>query len=143
MQSPGHYAAAGTDKHVIGLTYAIGGSVDAGYHMYPNEGHYRPSAGAFREVSEVGGGVLMIHKTIWKTIPRGPWFRFLYAPDSELHLPRTEEAIPEDKYFCNLVRQNGFKVWTHAEQLAGHYRTTDITQRTCTLAQLSEQAKGR
>ena len=135
-------AEAGPDKHVVGLTCGVGGQVDAGYHLFPNTDSYCGTTdGVFREVKHVGGPVLMISRAVWERIPQGPWFQFLYKPGNELHLTQPGEFISEDVWFCQLARRHGFKVWTHTKILAGHYRTTDITGMTCTLSQLTEQAK--
>lgn len=145
-------AEAGGDQRIIGLTYATGtGTSQNGdaYRIFPT---ICAGAGPFREVESVGGGTLIIHKTVWEKIP-GPWFLSQHA-DSETLLPgrctcgspedgphrahsaRDISACPEDIYFCRRAGQHGFKVWTHTQRLAGHYRTTDITQMMCVLSQL-------
>ncbi len=129
-------AAAGKDQHVIGLTYgtarADGGRTQ--YLLFPSDGN-GASDGVFREVDTVGGGVLMIRSTVWQRIPKGPWFRWQHS-DSEL-LDPTPGTCGEDIYFCRLVRQHGFKVWTHTQTLAGHYHTADFTGLARTFAQLN------
>lgn len=131
-------ASAGEDKHVIGLTYGVGGGRledgRAQYALFPNEAH-GASDGTFREEESVAGGVLMVNRRVWEAIPRGPWFRWQHANNETLD-PRERGACGEDVFFSRLVRQHGFKVWSHTEQLAGHYRTTDITGMVCTMAQL-------
>ncbi len=140
-------AAAGKDKHVIGVDYGGGSCAgiitqNDGRHGYAMFSHMSPPVpngaidGPFKEVNHVPGGVLMIRNTVWQQIP-GPWFVWVRG-DGELLL---DNSCHEDIYFCNLVRQHGFKVWKY-QQPAGHYRTTDITGMVCTLAQLTEQAKG-
>ena len=77
-------AAAGKDKHVIGVDYG-GGSCTGiitqndGRHGYAMFSHMSPPVpngaidGPFKEVNHVPGGVLMIRNTVWQQIP-GPWF---------------------------------------------------------------------
>ena len=130
-------AAAKENQHVIGLTCGVG--CPDSYALFP-ETRAGKADGAFREVDYVGGATLIVRKTVWQEIPQGPWFRWHHAPNNEVLSP-SKGACGEDVYFCQLVRQHGFKVWTHREQLAGHYRTTDITGMVHTMAQLTEAAK--
>lgn len=53
----------------------------------------------------------------------------------------TQNTCGKGVYFCGLVREDGFKVWTHTTMLAGHYRTTDITGLVCTLAKLTNSKR--
>ncbi len=129
-------AAAGADKHVIGLPSAF--CADGGYRMIPYKDH-GPRDGQFRQESAVGGSCLMIRNTVWKTIPKGPYFRWVHA-ESETLAPVEGVTLPEDIYFCELVKKHGFKVWSH-ERLAGHYRTTDITGLVCTLSQMGQKPR--
>lgn len=132
-------AEAGADKDIIGLSSGLG--ADGGgvrYRMYPPDSHGTKS-GKFREEPQLCSGVLIIRNRVWKTISRGPWFRWKHAENSELLTPEAGSRA-EIEYFCDLARSHGFKLWNY-EQAAGHYRTTDITGMVCTLAQLTEQAK--
>jgi len=127
-------AAAGEDKHVIGLSYGVGNTEE--YKIFPAANHHSTD-GAFREVECVGGGVLMVRNTVWQRIKKGPWFRWQHV-ESETLAP-APGVRGEDGYFCHLVRQHGIKVWTHREMLAGHYRTTDLTGMVCTMSQLGKR----
>jgi hypothetical protein len=118
-------AAAGEDKHVIGLQSGVGNGEEYKIFPYTNHG---AADGPFREEECVGGGVLMVRKTVWQKIKRGPWFRWQHV-DSETLAP-APGVRGEDGYFCHLARQHGFKVWTH-QHLAGHYRTVDLTGMVC------------
>lgn len=131
-------AEAGPEQRgVIGLTYAIG-NLEQGYRMYPDAAH-GAVRGSFREEDSVAGGCLMIHRTIWEQI-KAPWFKWQHAPDSETLAPENGRTCGEDVYFCRLAREHGFKIWTH-RNIAAHYRTTNLTAISCTLAQLSQQAQ--
>jgi hypothetical protein len=128
-------AEAGPNQHIIGLTYAIvagktGIAAAPEYKLLPDRIY--ADDGAFSEVEFVSGGCLMVRNTVWKKIPTGPWFRRLLA-ENELLAP---QRCSEDAYFCALARQQGFKVWTHTQQLAGHYRTTDVTGMVCSIARV-------
>ncbi len=126
-------SADSNQHHVIGLTCGIG-SWESGYKFFPP---VQPCASPFREVEAVGGGVLMVHKTVWREIPKGPWFRWQYG-DNELLTPENG-GVGEDVYFSRLVRKHGLRVWTHTQIAAGHYKTTDVSGLTATLAQMQQQ----
>ena len=125
-------ASAGPNQHVITLS--------CGYKTSPSAYAFscvsRPTSavdGPFSEVADAfGGGVLMIRNTVWKKISRGPWFRWQH--DNNEVLAPGPKTQGEDVYFAHLVRQNGFKVWTH-QQRAGHYHTIDLTVMADTLLQ--------
>lgn len=124
---------AGPDQHVIGLRYGAG--CLPRYMIVPALSNRPMNGQPFREVKEVGGGVLMIHRTVWEKIPTGPWFR--WAHDSNELLYPGPGTFGEDYYFCHLVREHGMHVWTHEQELAGHYRTTDLTGLVFNLSQLT------
>jgi hypothetical protein len=128
-------ASAGPEQHIIGLSYCIiphGGQ----FALYPA---LAPASGMFREVEAVGGGVLMIRSTVWQKIPP-PWFRWVHGENTET-LDRGTGGCGEDVYFCQRAREYGFRVFTHTQLLAGHWRTCDITAVTVTMANVSEQAR--
>jgi hypothetical protein len=112
------------NRRVIGLTY---GHADGQLLPSPNNGGRLE--GNFREVPWTGGGGLLVHRAVWEKIPRGPWFVWERGEDTETG-DRGTHGCGEDVYFCRLVQKQGFKVWTH-RQLAGHYRTTDMTHLAC------------
>jgi hypothetical protein len=117
-------AAAGPNQHVISLSCGIQNAERSVAFSCTSDAAHAVE-GPFREIHEcVGGGVLMIRDTVWKKIPRGPWFRWRHD-DNELLTPGPGTR-GEDGYFAELVRQRGFKVWTH-QQKAGHYHTLDLT----------------
>ena len=62
------------------------------------------------EVSFVGTGIILIDMEVFKKMEK-PYFSF----DSE--------AESEDKYFCNKVIKNGFKVWCDPTIQVGHLGT--------------------
>ncbi len=125
-------AAAGRQQSVIGLTYGVPLKGTSEYNLFPPSECRTKIDGPFQEVPSVGGGVLMVNRRVWEKIPTGPWFSWHHGDGTET-LDRGNGGYGEDVYFCNLVRQHGFNVWTHRELLAGHYRTTDITGMVCTL----------
>jgi hypothetical protein len=114
---------AGNDKDVIGLTCGVGCVPECRHFPSHNHGVID---GSFREEKTVGGGVLMVHRRVWEQIPRGPWFRWQHA-DNELLAPDVG-AVDEVTSFCNLVKQHGFRVWTHRSILAAHLKTEDLTK---------------
>lgn len=77
--------------------------------------------GQFRQTGCAGGGVLIIHSEVWRTIPRGPWFRWLANNDEIL-----SRQLGEDYFFCELLQQHGLVVWTH-QRLAGHLKTANAS----------------
>jgi hypothetical protein len=125
-------AAAGTDKHIIGFPCAIAAD-DSKFRIYPEVDG--ASGSPFQEAESVGGGVLMVNRQVWERIPAGPWFRWQHGEDTETLGPSTG-GCGEDVYFCRLARSRGLKIWTH-RQLAGHYRTANVTEMVSTIAQLS------
>jgi len=124
-------AAAGVQQSVIGLSYGVK-SHDSSYAMFPPRTNYK-NDGAFLEVPAVGGGILMVNRKVWEKIPTGPWFRWNPGTDTET-LDRGNGGYGEDVHFCRLVQEKGFRVWTHRELMAGHYRTVDLTGMVCTMA---------
>jgi hypothetical protein len=123
---------AGEDKQVIGMLYGIGSTGHgAGYRMFPPDVSVTAAtAPEFQEAEVVGGGCLIIHRSVWEKIPRGPWFR--WVPDLNELLAPGPGFMAEDVYFCERVHQYGIKVWAY--QFAGHYRTMDVTAVVGTLA---------
>jgi hypothetical protein len=108
-------------KDVIGLTYGVGGTLFPSSNEGAIDGNFR------EEPVWVGGAMLIIRNAVWEKIPRGPWFRW-EQPRNELLAPDVAGcAVDEIEPFCNLVRQHGFRVWTHRTVLAGHLKTVDIT----------------
>jgi hypothetical protein len=116
-------AAAGEDKHIIGLSYGLGAD-DGNYRLFPSDGH-GACDGPFRQEQCIGGGLMMIRNTVWKTIPKGPWFRWIHA-ESETLAPVNGVTRGEDAAFCELATRRGLKIWSY-QQPAGHYRTVDLT----------------
>lgn len=116
------------DRQVIGTVYGIGSTGQgAGYRMFPPD--VQANRPEFQEVPEVGGGCLIIHRSVWEQIPKGPWFR--WVPDENELLAPGPGLLTEDVYFCQLVHRHGIKVWAY--QLAGHLRTMDVTGVVCTM----------
>jgi hypothetical protein len=131
-------ADCASKRSVIGLTYGTQKHQSA-YTLFPPDECRTTIEGQFAEVPSVGGGVLIVNKKVWEKIPTGPWFRWEHGNGEET-LDRGAGGRGEDVYFCELVRKNGFRVWTHRTLLAGHYRTTDLTGMVCTMAQMGRRA---
>lgn len=110
-------ALAPKDADVIGMPYGTTAGRQ-GLKFFPAK---IPSA-PFEEVDAVGGGCLMIRSTVWRTIPRGPWFQWQTIPNSET----LECACGEDVDFCNRVRAYGMHVCVHRTP-AAHFHTQDIS----------------
>jgi hypothetical protein len=106
-------------KHVVGLKYGALND-DASFRMLSCHDNGMVD-GNFRRTGVVGGGVLIISSQVWRTIPKGPWFRWLVNDDEW-----TTRKMSEDVYFCEMVQAHGLEVWTH-KQAAGHLKTTDLS----------------
>jgi hypothetical protein len=129
-------AAAGEQQSIIGLTYAIKVNEHT-FSFFPGREYGKEIDGAFQEVPCVNGGMLMVHRRVWEKIPTGPWFRWQHGQVETLD--QGPGGCSEDVYFARLARERGFRVWTHRELLAGHYRTVDITSMVVTLEQMGKQ----
>jgi hypothetical protein len=132
-------AAAGPRQHVIGLRY--GTAQDGGYGMFPSSNPNPVTDGPFEEVQSVAGGVLMVNRAVWEKISRGPWFKWQHGKNETLD-NSNGGGYGEDLAFCHLVRSHGFKVWTHSQAPAGHYKTIDATGMVHTLALLAQGSAG-
>lgn len=110
-------AAAPADCDVCGVRYAIREGRD-GAKFFPEA---EPTA-PYSEVREVAGGVLMIRNSVWKKVPRGPWFSWQFLPGSET----LETAMGEDVWFSAFVRSKGLKIYCH-QTPAGHLKVLDVT----------------
>jgi hypothetical protein len=121
-------ANAGEDKQVIGSVYGIGSVGPGGRHwMFPPD--VPANDPNFQEAYVVGGGFLIVHRSVWERIPKGPWFR--WVPDENELLEPGPGLMTEDVYFCELAHKHGIKIWAY--RLAGHLRTMDVTAVGCTL----------
>jgi hypothetical protein len=119
-------ASAPSDAAVIGCRYAIsnGHKVAPTFFPEPKPNEQQP----YEQVDAVAGGVLCIRNTVWKALPKGPWFQWKAKEGSEL----CEPEYGEDVFFCNLVRAAGMKVYLH-HQLASHIHGQDITAVACAM----------
>jgi hypothetical protein len=124
-------AGAGIDKDIIGIPTMQGGfnieNCDNGKApLVPN---FRTldqaeSDGEFFTVNRIGGAAIFLNHRVWEKVP-GPWFKWCYREDSELH--ETDGSRSEDFYFCELVQRHGFKVWAHRRMIP-HWKTTELTK---------------
>ncbi len=105
------------DMSVVGLAYGI--TAPDGLRLSSVGQH--ETRGDFVEVDAVGAGCLILRSEVWKRLP-GPWFVWTPQRD-ELLSP----GVGEDIAFCRLVREHGFRVWSH-RMPAAHFRTTDLTE---------------
>jgi len=80
----------------------------------------------FTGASRLGAGVLILHSSVWRALPKGPWFRTVRADDELLTISQGE-----DYYFSNLAMAAGLRLWTH-RMGAGHLHTVDLTRLACT-----------
>jgi len=113
-------AEASPQIDAVGL--ACGISLDNGrsFHLNCN---FLPgvSDGNFMGVSKIGTGVMALRDSVWRTLPRGPWFVTERADDELLTVTKSE-----DIHFCEIARACGLKLWAHRAG-AGHLKTTDLT----------------
>jgi len=141
-------SAAGLGKEIIGFISMQGqkfGGYENGDMFIPNIRTLEPHDvdGDFFTVARVGTGAMFIHHSVWESIA-GPWFKEQIDPKSELGAV-DEETPGEDFYFCDLVRQHGFKVWAHAA-IIPHLKTTEIATvgaQLKTLKQMAGQTNAR
>ena len=125
-------SAAPPNADVVGVRYGVTrGPQQLGFFPEPSL-----TRETFAEVDAVGGGVLCIRSSVWKRLPKGPWFQWKTKANSET----LECEHGEDVSFCNLVRACGMHVFVH-QQLAGHLRAQDITAVTCMMAQPAMQRR--
>ena len=120
-------------RDIIGLPYAM--TDGQTLQMMPKVVR-GPNEGQFRREHFVGGGVLMVRNTVWKTISKGPWFRWVHAESESLE--PADGSRSEECFFCDVARQHGLTVWSH-ERLAGHYRNCDITSMYTALSREEQQ----
>lgn len=137
--SPLDIIAVAGNKKMIGLTCAAE-ATPGQYGIFPKDFGLEVD-GPFREVPEIGGGVLIVHRNVWEKVP-APWFKWCYEDNETLGRPPGKanyqaSGCGEDIYFSRLVRQHGFKVWTHQRLYAGHYHTVDLTGMVAAMHQLS------
>jgi hypothetical protein len=138
-----HQATKSQD--VIGLTYGVSvapsapNGVTGAFQFFPPPECHGRADGPFREVPEVGGGILIVNRRVWERLNTGPWFQWCPGTGTET-LDRGEGGCGEDVAFCKLVRERGLSVWTHAGLLAGHHKTVDLTAMVTTFAHLTQKA---
>lgn len=121
--------AISTGKHVVTLPYGIL-PYDSPQMIPGDNGKIE---GRFRQTGVGGGGVLIINAEVWRVIPRGPWFRWLFNDDEVL-----SRKLGEDYYFCELMQAHGLTVCTH-QRVAGHLKTANATQWVLRLARLENE----
>jgi len=121
-RDPLEILAAAGDKQIIGLpSIMISLSEKQGKPvLIPNMAGALGVDGRFLEVTHIGTGGLFVHRAIWETIP-GPWFRTVPCDDELLTLKTSE-----DWFFCDRVREHGFKVWIHGDHGLLHYHTLEL-----------------
>ena len=115
--------AQARDKQIIGLTSGVYSPAGNGLAMCPPE--RIAMDGDFAEVLHVGGACLMIHKSVWQKMSKGPYFRTVIPYDKDGKF-QDGGIVGEDAFFCRAARAHGIKVWTHRNQ-AAHFRTADLT----------------
>lgn len=114
-------AHAPADADVIGCRYGITDNVTVP-DMFPKRMQF---TGNFEEppIGELPGGCLCIRSSVWRLLPKGPWFQLGIKPGSEL----LEFGIGEDQMFDILIREHGMKTYLHKVP-APHFHTQDITR---------------
>jgi len=78
------------------------------------------------EVVGVGGGALMIHRSVLETI-KPPWFRFTYKDNGQT-------AQGEDIYFSQKAIKAGFKLHVDTTCPCGHVHLADIREEAARIA---------
>lgn len=106
------------------------GRFDA-FHGYPRN--------TVCEIASAGTGCMMIHRSVFETIrdksndPDWCWF---------WDGPLNGQWISEDHYFCQLVRENGFKIHAHTGAVLGHRKSFIMSERQHDVLRLAQEAKG-
>ncbi len=72
------------------------------------------------EVDSVGGACLLVNMDVFKNIKK-PYFKFMKNPD-----PNIDFDIGEDVYFCNLVKQAGYKIYIDTSCTNKHLGTIEV-----------------
>jgi hypothetical protein len=118
-------AECGPEQDVIGLSAGIRKGDDGRSFQFNTHNLSAPGIvdGKFLGVLHVGSGVLILRNSVWRTLPRGPWFRTIQRDDE---LRSVEKSGGEDWSFCDLARAAGLKLWTH-RACSGHLKTTNLT----------------
>ena len=115
-------ADATPEQAVIGMRIGIRGEGNK-LRLFPDTPELS-RCGRFSQVERVGGGILLVHCSVWQRI-QPPWFRWMHGNNPLL----TPDAatMGEDVYFCKLCREHGFKIWVPRDMAAGHHKNRDLT----------------
>lgn len=122
------------DRKIVGLPYgmeyvpgdalfAIGTNRgSAGYEL-----HRTMPAPGWSQVVNIGTGCFFTHRDVFAALA-SPWFECKVVNAAHVH---------EDFGFCDKARAAGFPIWTHSGFMCEHYKTSDLTQRACFMAQFA------
>lgn len=70
------------------------------------------------EVDGVGGGCLLIHEKVFKTI-KPPYFIDVFNEDAV-------RILGNDLYFCKKAKKAGFKIWIDRRIVSHHFKTLNL-----------------
>ena len=70
------------------------------------------------EVKGAGAGCLLIDRTVFETIKK-PYFKIEYDDKGYI-------ATGHDLYFCDKVREAGFKIYCDTRMICSHYKTIEL-----------------
>jgi len=99
------------------------GSLKTGYEHVLEDAMY---SGKLIEIDATGTGCLLINMSIFDEMC-GPWFKFDTIRGS---------VVGEDFYFCNRIREAGFRIFVDTSIEVGHLATIEINK---TLHQICKQ----
>lgn len=74
------------------------------------------------EVDSVGGACLLVNMDVFKNISP-PYFDFIQNPD-----PTVKYGIGEDVYFCNKVKQVGYKIYVDTRCANKHIGSIEVDE---------------
>lgn len=99
-------------KTVIGgLHFRRGEPFEPCAFFLTDDGKYHAPAEwprALMKVDILGHGTMLIHRSVFETIP-GPWWCYEYVPFDDITKPQTYPS--EDVYFSKLCGEHGIKLW--------------------------------
>ena len=84
------------------------------------------------EVDSVGGACLLVNMDVFKNIQK-PYFSFMKNPDHNVPFD-----IGEDVYFCNLVKQAGYKIYVDTGCINKHLGVIEVDEEVCNIWEIGE-----
>jgi len=87
------------------------------------DGHFKPVRDVpeddFIEIDGAGGGCLLIKRIVFDVV-RKPYFKLEYDDKGYI-------STGHDLYFCDKVREYGFKIFCDTRMICNHYKTVNMS----------------